>query len=474
MFIGRKSELAFLNDCYDSPNAEFVVLYGRRRVGKTETLAEFCKGKPNVFYTCRELTDKIQLSSFSEKFTTNTSLPQLFGSFSDWDNAFSYIGSIKSEEKFVIVIDEFPYMCKNNKSIPSILQVAWDTNLRNKNIMLIICGSSMSFIEKELLSEKNPLYGRTTGIYKMLPMPYYDAIKFLPDYSDEDKLIAYSILGGIPHYLRQFNPKLSLEKNIKNKILTKGTVLYNEIEFLLRQELREASVYNTVIEAIAVGNSSFNDILTKTQLEKTKLSVYIKSLIELNIVEREFPVLSTLKERTSGNKGLYQLTDNYFRFWYFFIYGNLSFLEVNDIQSVWGNFIYSNLHNFASKAFENVCIAYMYELNKQRKLPFPAANIGRWWGKVNKVIDEKIQSTSEEIDVFVTDKTKTNYIIGECKFTNEKIDNGILEQLKLKYPNAGNVTYYLFSLNGFTKTLIDRAQKEQNIKLISLNDILNN
>lgn len=279
MFIGRTRELEFLNKCYLSSEAEFIVLYGRRRVGKTDTLTEFCKDKPHIFYLCREYTDNQQraefskaLLSFSEKFS---SFPD---TFTDWDKAFAFLANLQSDRKTVIVIDEFPYMCKGNKSIPSVLQIAWDTVLRHANVMLVLCGSSMSFIEDELFAKKNPLYGRTTGIYKMMPMPYYDAVKFVPDFSDEEKLTTCTILGGIPHYLKRFHSHKSLSDNIIDELLTKGKTLYTEVEFLIHQELRKTSVYNTIIDAIALGNSSLNDIFTKTNIEKTKLSVYLKIL----------------------------------------------------------------------------------------------------------------------------------------------------------------------------------------------------
>ena len=330
----------------------------------------------------------------------------------------------------------------------------------------------MSFIEKELLSEKNPLYGRTTGIYKMLPMPYYDAIKFFPDFSDEDKLIAYSILGGIPHYLKQFNSKLSLKENIIDKILTKGTVLYSEVEFLLRQELRETSIYNTVIEAIALGNIAFNEILTKTGIEKSKLSVYLKNLIELGIVEREFSVLGSAKERASSSKGLYNLTDNYFRFWYAFGYSNLSDLEKDDAMGVWEDYIEGSLHDFASKSFEKVCIEYMYSLNRQRKLPFRFSKIGRWWGTVTRVIEGKKRNCAEEIDIIATDKNEKKFILGECKFRNELFDNGEFRKLKEKNIMNAETYFYLFSLSGFTNSVIDASKLDDNLFLIDVAKIV--
>lgn len=473
MFIGRENELKFLNNCYESDNAEFVVLYGRRRVGKTETLSEFCKGKPNVFYSCREYTPEKQLKEFSAALLSfRPELKAYTDSFADWDKAFSFIGEMGEDTKTVIVIDEFPYMCRNNPDIPSILQIVWDTVLKNKNIMLIICGSSMSFIEKELLSEKNPLYGRTTGIYKMLPMPYYDAVKFLPEFSDEDKLIAYSILGGIPHYLKQFNSEKSLKENIIERILTKGTVLYSEVEFLLRQELRETAVYNTIIEAIALGNTSFNEIMTKTGIEKSKLSVYLKNLIELGIVQREFSVLASAKEHANSSKGLYNLTDNYFRFWYAFGYSNLSELENDDAIGVWEDYIENSLHDFASKSFEEACIDYMYSMNKLRKLPFRFSKIGRWWGSVTKEIDGKKVSQTEEIDIVATDKDEKKYVLGECKFRRELFDTAELRKLKDKHSFGEEIYYYLFSLSGFTYAVVEKAQTDDRIVLVDISQIM--
>ena len=271
MFIGREKELQFLNSRYESNKAELIVLYGRRRVGKTETLKEFCKDKPNVFYSCKECTDNEQLKSFSQ-IILQKKIPasNYIECFQNWEQLFKSILELKGGKKKLMVIDEFPYMVKNNNEIPSILQNLWDNVLKEKNVMIILCGSSMSFIEKEVLAEKNPLYGRATGIYKMSQMDFYDAIKFFPKYSYEDKVYAYSILGGIPHYLKEFDGDKSIKKNIQNNILTKGCILYNEVNFLLHQELRETTMYNTIIEAIALGNTKLNDIYLKTGIEKVR------------------------------------------------------------------------------------------------------------------------------------------------------------------------------------------------------------
>ena len=277
MFIGREEELNFLVDRYNSADGQLVVLYGRRRVGKTELLRQFCQDKEHIFYTCTEIIDEKQLEAFSQRLLEkNQQAAKYITRFSDWEQALLSITELAKDKKIVVVIDEFPYMVKGNNAIPSILQKLWDEVLKQSNVMLILCGSAMSFIEKEVLAEKNPLYGRATGILKMQAMDFYSAQQFFPNYSIEDKITAYAILGGIPHYLKQFSDKYSLDENIVRNILIRGSVLYSEVEFLMRQELRETSVYNAVIEAVALGNTQLNDIYQKTQIDKSKLSVYLK------------------------------------------------------------------------------------------------------------------------------------------------------------------------------------------------------
>ena len=475
MFIGRKKEIAFLNKKYNSPNAEFIVIYGRRRVGKTETISEFCKDKPNLFFSCRECTDIVQRENFSRAVLSfNTPAAEYVTTFNDWGDAFSELAKIESDKKTVVVLDEFPYMCKGDKSIPSILQNLWDHVLSHSNIMLIISGSSVSFIEDELLGVKNPLYGRATGIYKMEPLPFVDAIKFFPNYSEEHKIIAFSILGGIPHYLRQFDPTATLEENVKDQILSKGGVLFDEVEFMLRQELRETSVYNTVIEAIALGNAAFNDIYLKVQIDKPKLSVYLKNLIDLGIIKREFPVLTSSNEKVNVNRGAYRLTDPFFRFWYAFVYNNLSLLEGGGIERVWKRKVQPNLHNFASKAFEEISISYLRELDLQDKTPFEISAIGSWWGNVTHHDENgKPFSSLEEIDILACDEKEKNYIIGECKFRTEAFDLHEFDKLKAKHERKGSIYYYLFSLGGFTDTVKNLAEKEKNIYLIEPSEMVN-
>ena len=482
MFIGREAELKFLNDRYNDTSGQLIVLYGRRRIGKTETLREFCKDKPHVFYSCTQSPDRVQLSKFSTQLLReNIPASKYLNEFADWESAFRAMLEIpyKSSKK-LIVIDEFPYMCKGNKEIPSILQNLWDSILKDSNIMLILCGSSMSFVEKELLSEKNPLYGRATGIYKMSEMGFYDAVKFFPDYSERDKILAYCVLGGIPHYLRQFDPDISLEANIKKNILTKGCVLYSEVEFLLHQELRETPIYNSIIEAVALGNTRLNDISQKSLIDDTsKTSVYLRNLIELGIIEREFSVDSKTKEKANSNRGTYKLTDNFFRFWYTFGFSNYSQLEDGDVDGVYEYTVKPAMQNFASFVFEDICKDFVKVLQKKNRLPFRYAKIGRWTGKttIRDINDPmKVRSTESEIDILCINRDNTEYLIGECKFKNapfaysEYLDTKAkLSELK----NKAKLYYALFSISGFDEKIIKESKDNSELLLFDLYDIVN-
>ncbi|MCD8377289.1 MAG: ATP-binding protein [Candidatus Gastranaerophilales bacterium] len=481
MFIGREAELRFLEDKYSDPNGQLIVLYGRRRVGKTETLKEFCKGKPHLFYSCTQSTDKVQLSKFSKQLLKeNIPVKHYISKFENWENLFyAFLDLPHGERQKLIVIDEFPYMCKGNPIIPSILQNLWDSEFKDSNIMIILCGSSMSFIENKLLAEKNPLYGRATGIYKMKEMGFYDAIQFFPNYSPRDKVITYAVLGGIPHYLRQWNPEFSVDENIKKNVLTKGCALYSEVEFLLHEELRETPMYNSIIEAVALGNTRLNDISQKSLIEDTaKTSVYLKNLIELGIVEKELSVDAKIKEKANSNRGIYRLTDNFFRFWYSFGFTNFSELEDGDAEGVYEYIVKSALHEFTSLPFEDVCKAFVRELQRDNALPFRYSKLGRWMGNTtirNSNAPNGVSFAETEIDILAIGRDAKEYLVGECKFKKTPFSySEYLDVVAKLMPLKENAKFYyaLFSENGFDDKISNKAQ-EKDLLLYSLDDIVN-
>lgn len=449
MFFGRKQELKYLADISNTSKAEFIAVYGRRRIGKTELLKTFSKEKEHIFYSAKECTDYEQLSSLSEKILGKGKR------FESWEYVFDYIAEISMDKKIVIIFDEFPYMVKGNKAIPSILQHAWDHELSGTKVKLIVCGSSMSFMEKEILSEKNPLFGRMTGIYKLNELSLSETKDFLPNYKQTELITAYSILGGVPHYYLQFNPDWDIKKNILENILNKGKILYNEVDFLIRQELREPQVYYTIIEKIAFGSTKLNEIHMKTQIETNKLSVYLKNLIELNIIKKEYPITEKTKARVNLHSGIYRLANNYFEFYFRFIFPNLSEIEEGLLEDVYANEIEPKLNEYCSSTYENLCITQLRRHVSTTKKPYRIKHLGRWWNK------------QEEIDI-VGFNDRDEFVFGECKWRNQKCDVKVFAKLKeksnmlFKYTDAH---YYLFSKSGFTEDLIKLAEQEEKLHL---------
>lgn len=466
-FIARKNELAFLQEKYESRGGQLVILYGRRRIGKTETISHFCKDKNPVFFTCTQTEDSAQLKNFSQKLLS-FDIPQrrYVTEFSNWEQALLAVKDIPvlGGKKQILVIDEFPYMAKENPEIPSILQKLWDTEFKDSNVMIILCGSAMSYIEKEILSEKNPLYGRATGICKMLPMPYFDSVKFFPNWNNRDKVLAHAILGGIPYYLSQFDDSKDLKQNICSSVLKRGSILYSEPEFLMRQELREPGTYNTIIQSIASGKTAFNEIQQFTLIEKGKLSVYLKNLIELGIALREFPVLSSEKEKQNAQRGLYRLKDSFFCFWYKFVFPNLSSLEFGDWENIYDSVIEPQFNEYASASFENVCIEWLRVQNHNHKLPFIFTQIGRWWDK------------NTEIDIVAANEDKSQLISAECKFHSSEVNDSALEKHRLKDLSSltkkenAIIDCWYFSWAGFTEQAKEFARKN-NMHLVSGEDL---
>ncbi|WP_338534948.1 ATP-binding protein [Helicovermis profundi] len=458
MFVGRKKELEFLQEKYTSKKAEFIVLYGRRRIGKTALIREFVKDKNHIFYSAVQITDNVQLNKMSN-IVINHYNAQIYNTqFSDWEALFRFISDQTIyNKKMVIVMDEFPYMVQNNKSIPSVLQNHWDHYFSKLNIMIIICGSSMSFMEKEILSEKNPLYGRTTGIYKVRELDFESSRAFMGKGNLKEHLNYYSVFSGVPYYLSLINPKDTFEINLKKNILSNGSVLFNEIEFLLKQELREVSNYNAIIESIALGDSKLNDIYQKTKIEKTKLPFYINSLIDLGIIKKEYSATIKIKEQVKKRSGIYKIDNGYFRFHYSFVYPYLSELLEGSEDIIIEDVIRERMLMFVSNEFEKISIEYVRKMGIEKKLPIRPIKIGKWWDK------------NQEIDILAFD-INNNFIFGECKWRNEKVGVKILNQLKLKSDKieiTPKKSYYiLFSKSGFTSKLIECSKREDNLFLV--------
>lgn len=455
MFVGRVKELELLQVKYESNKAEFIVMYGRRRIGKTELIREFVKDKKHIFYSGHQINNRMQLKRTSDLLVGYFKRAIYSDSFETWEHVFQYISdNLDSTEKTVLVLDEFPYMVESDSSIPSVLQSMWDHYLSEKNIMLILCGSALSFMERDLLGEKNPLYGRATGIMKIGEMVFDETKPFYPNDNIYEQMTYYSIFSGVPYYLKFIDKKLSLKENVINNVLQSGSVLFSEVEFLLKQELREVITYNTIITAIAMGHTKQNEIVQLTGIEKTKLPYYLNSLMDIGIITKEFPSTVKAKEMTKSRKGLYILENSFFRFYYRFVYPYLSELSDGNADIIYEEIIDEQLSAYVGTCFEKVSIQHIKELNNNRALPIRAIRVGRWWKK------------DVEIDIVAYD-VNGNYLFGECKWKNKKVSIETLNKLReksIQIAIPGERYYILYSKSGFTEQL--KSLKDDKVILI--------
>ena len=462
MFFGREYELSELNSLYDKDGFKFVVIYGRRRVGKTSLINEFCKGKENIFYIAIEQNDKAALEAFSSKvFDVFPAAKTIIDEFPSWDKAFEYIAAQVERKRIVLAIDEYPYLASGSPSISSILQKHIDTSFKDSNIFLMLCGSSMSFMENQILGYKSPLYGRRTAQFKIEPFDYFDSSLFFKNLSNEDRIFAYGAAGGVPQYLTIIAEEDEIAKGIFNSFFKKSGHLYEEPHNLLKQELREPAVYNSIITAIAYGSSRLNEISTKTGEEGKKCAKYLKSLIDLQIVEKEYPQ-GVKTERNS----IYKLKDNMFKFWYRFVPKNVTNIESGLGEQVFKMRVIPFLPEYLGRIFEVVSLEYLIRRNKAMTLPFMFNTIGRWWGTNPR------KRCQEEIDILAVYENQA--IFGECKWKNEPVGIPVLNELIEKSEIFGQYkikNYMLFSKSGFTDELKKRIKELSNVELVGLDNM---
>ena len=461
MFIGREREVAALDRLYESNKFEFAVIYGRRRVGKTALINHFIDNKEAIYFMGVESNEKQNLENFSKSIIEYSSGIEAETSFLSFQAALEYVFKLAEKKRLILAIDEYPYVARSSKSLASTLQLLIDKYKDTSQLMLILCGSSMSYMEDEVLAYKSPLYGRRTAQMKIFPFSFDEACRYLKNYSDEDKALAYGIVGGTPQYLLQMDDRLSIEDNIKNTYLNPISFLYEEPTNLLKQEVREPAIYTAIITAIAVGASRMSDISNKVGEDSNICANYLKSLINLGIVKKETPY----GEKTS-RKSIYSIEDNMFRFWYRFVPNNNSVIMRGAADIVYRR-IEPQLSEYMGAVFEEICKQYLWNLLLNGNSPVEFSELGRWWG------NDPIEKKQTEIDI-MGEQDKQTALFGECKWTNEKVDLGVLETLikRSKLFSYINVHLFLFSRSGFTKGCIDKANELGNVSLVTYADML--
>ncbi len=469
MFLCREKELNVLNKRYKKNGLECIIIYGRRRVGKTAIINEFTKDKPTIYFPALNTNAQGNLTALSKAIYAyhhpDTQSAPVYRSF---DDAFFEVTRIaKESERVIFVIDELPYLAKADDSIPSRLQHLLDHDWANTELFLILCGSSMSFMEKDVLSEKSPLFGRRTAQLRIDPLSYLDTARFHPELSNQDNALIYGITGGVPHYINKLDVTGSIKDALLENLLDTSSYLFEEPENLLKQELREPAVYNAIITAIANGATRQNEIADKAGLERSVCSKYLKVLTNLGIIHRIEPVVNK-----SSRKSFYRITDHFFRFWYRFVPGNMMAISAGTIGRTYEASVGSYLSVYMGLVFEDICRQYL--IMHPEKLPFPISEIGEWWG-AHPVKKKEIQLDIVAVSAKANNtRSGRQYIIGSCKYKNEEIGT---DELDLLHDYASVFTngddtcfYYIFSKSGFTKGLKDLANEGQ-VVLICLQEI---
>lgn len=414
MFVDRIEEIELLERRLRSENAEFIVVYGRRRIGKTTLLLEFIRRNGGIYLLARETSSVDNLRRFSERMAKAFDDELLRKNpFQSWDAFFEYLNQKSREKRLIVVIDEFPYLVKGDRSLPSILQEYWDLKFSRGKIYLVICGSSVSMMEK-LLGYKSPIYGRRTGQIKLHPLDFFNAREFLPNYSIEDFVKAYSILGGTPAYLLEFSDGRSIEENLRD-YFKPDSFLYGDALFILREELDEPRNYFAIMEAIARGKTTLGEIMTETGLERSLIGKYLSVLIELELVRRETPITASRKSR----RGRYYINDPYFTFWFRYVHPNADLIETNQGELL-VDIVMDDLSTYVGGIFEDVARQFIFRLNKAEIFRF--TRIGRWWHK------------DEEIDLVALNEGEKRALFVEVKWKelSEGEGRGILRDLERK------------------------------------------
>ena len=461
-FIDREDEMRTLENEYARKGSALVILYGRRRVGKTTLISEFIKDKPALFFLASEESEAQNRADFKDRaaeFINNDLLRDAKGS--SWDTIFKAIMQTDFAAKLVIVIDEFQYIGKSNPAFPSVFQRIWEEQLKDKPVMVILCGSLTSMMESQTLSYNSPLYGRRTAQMKLKQIPFRYYRQFFPDKSENELVEMYAVTGGVPKYIESFADVGDIYEGISKNILNPSGYLYDEPQFLLQQEISEIGSYFSIIRAIAAGNSKLSAIATLLEVKSTSLTKYLKTLIDLDILEREVPVTEDNPERSK--KGLYKIKDNYLRFWFAFVYPNLSFIESGNSRIVMKKIRKGFISSHVAFVYEDICREKMWDLSAQDTWPFYFSKIGRYW------------DSKTEIDVVALDPDGKNIIVGECKYWKDPVGINILRNLEEKskavsWDKAACKTWYvLFSSSGFTPELETLAEQREDVLLFGNN-----
>lgn len=470
MFIGRQKELKSLETLYEKNGFSMTIITGRRRIGKSTLIHEFIKDKKTIYYTATKVGSQRNLELLSEQaaYVLDPSLQGVH--FGNTDQLFNFITDRIGDEKIVFVIDELPYWAEKDEGLLSVIQKYIDEKWQNTNMLLILCGSSLSFMEKEVLSEKSPLYGRRDSQIHLREFDYPEAARFVPEYSYEDKAICFGITGGVAKYLSMIDTHEDIHSNIKRLFFSTDGFLYDEPHNLLTQEFTDIAIVNDIIEQVAAGYNTPNEIATRIHENTSTVLYSLNRLISVGLIEKR----TCMREEKNRKKVQYILKDNMFRFWYQFVPDAVSVIEMDGGAAYYDRVVKPCIHDYMGKVFEEMCRYFTLKAGMANRWGCFLTKAGSWWG-TELITDNtgKKRTQSADIDVVATSDAEKAMVIGECKFKNEKIDRNIYDTLVRRghaIPGGYQIKQYLlFSLSGFSDWYNDNP--DDMLSLYTLQDL---
>lgn len=460
-FVDREAELQALEREYAREGSSFVVVYGRRRVGKTELISQFIRNRRSLYYLATEEPELQNLESFQSVAADFLQSDLLRAArISRWEDVFREIARAcgPTDERAVIVIDEFQYLGRANPAYPSIFQRIWDTMLKDANVMLVLCGSLISLMRDQVLSEESPLYGRRTAQIRMGQIPFSRYREFLLGRSTRELVERYAVTGGVPKYIELFEDEKDVYSAISANVLDRSGFLYDEPNFLLQREVPDVGTYFALIRAIAGGAHRPSEISRSFGIKQTSLNKYLKTLIDLDVLERQVPVTESNPDKSK--KSLYRIKDNFLQFWFRFVLPNLSYLETGRTAAVEKRIREHFIDGHVAYVYEDVCRERLWGLADSGELGFVLERVGRWW------------SGSDEIDVVGLSASEGRAVWGECKFWKDPVGANVLRALEEKaarvpWEQGGRRdAFALFSASGFTDELREIAGERDDVVLV--------
>lgn len=468
MFVGREDELSTLERLFARKTFQMAVIYGRRRVGKTALIDQFVKGKRTLYFTAQQKSRLQNLALFSqavyEFFGMSSELPP----FQTWTSALAYVSerAVQNPDSLVFVFDEFPYAAEADPTLPSVLQNAIDHGFKQSAMLMILCGSNEGFMESEVLGRKSPLYGRRTAQMKVRPFDYFDAARMLPKTAFPEVAKYYAVFGGTPYYVEQIDEDASFERNVTDQFFNISGLLYEEPLMLLRQELREPALYNSILDAVGRGATKPKEIAEKAGVERESVGKYLKTLEDLGVVRRWVPFGENPQ---TSRRGIYRLDDQLFAFWYRFVSANVGAIESGAGAAVAQAQAFGHAFDtFMGGCFETMCAQWLVRANRAGRLPFLASSFGRWWGTNPRAREEV------DIDVLAANKEEGRLLAGECKWRSEFDETEALRTLEERsrlLKGYDEVGYALFSRNPASEGTKAKASERGNVLLVSAQDM---